>query len=707
MVSNLSLSKKTEFIVLILIFAVLIFLRLYHLNADPPLKLSVSTDVYTDPPQYTMFARNFVQTGDFDPSDDYRRIVFLKSMVTVLSVIVFKILGTTIWTSHFVGFLYAFGSLFLFYLFIRKIAGVIPGIIFLILAGLNYNMIFYGRLPFLEHSMTFFAFLALVLLTYNKNTLSMILAGVSLGVGIYFGKMIGIIFLAPFTIYFLHSILISDNKRKAISRAALFASGFVLILLFWYFFTYCPMQSQVSGYYDEQAVALYGFPDGLKSFDNFVEKMVDFGNDSKLFPRMQSGAILSAIFLGLVLFRFTRLKSWKENNNEIGLGHLFIAALIITFYLSLMIWNYRPLRYQLPMIYAIYGAAAIILNMMGQKWKEIENKKIPTFFYPVCFGIIVVPLYQIWNGIADRYGWEFYYDYNKHWVAIFSMILVSLIAFIIRSNIHKKILFLPQLSKGLAGLILLANIVFGILSYSSWADNPTFTIRDNSRDLGMMLNEGAVVSGPLAPALVQENKLGCVIHMFGVSEADPNLFQKFPITHLLLDESNEKRAKTDYPELIERAEHILTYHVGTHKARLFRIAGISGNKITDSYNLTDMEKAIDLYHKNEIGQANLLAGAYIKENPDNLSGYLTVATVAENEEPFPLAEDYLKKAIEFSPTNYHLSSKLAELYKKLFIDTGEKKYKEEGLKYFEKAITFAPTSSKLKESYRELRDMPQ
>ena len=579
------LSKKTEFIILLLTLAVIIFLRLNHLDADPPLKVSISTDVYTDPPQYTMFARNYVQTGDFDPLNDSRRIVFMKSMITVLSIIIFKIMGTSAWSSNFVGFLYAFGSLFLFYLFIRKIAGVIPGLIFLILAGLNYNLMFYGRLPFLEHSLTFFAFLALVLITYYKNNISWVLAGVSLGVGIFFGKVTGVIFLAPFVVCFLYQILSSDNRRKEVIQPLLFIIGIVLILVFWYFFTYGPMQSQVSGYYDEQAVSLYGAPEGLKSFDSFIKMMVYFGNDSKLFPRMQSGSILSALFLGFVFFRFSRLKSWKEKINNFDAGHLFIAVLIIASFLSLMVWNYRPLRYQLPMIYAIYGAAAIVLNMMWQKWKKVDIKKIPVLFYFLCFPIIVVPLYQIWNGFADRYGWEFYYDYNKHWVAIFSVIIVFLISLIIRTNILKRIPFLPTITKGITGLILIANIAFGIISYYSWADLPTFTIRDNSWDLGMVLGDGAVVSGPLAPTLIQENNLGCVIHMFGVSEADPELFNRFPITHLLLDNSNEKRAKTDYPDLMEHAKHVLTYHVGTHKTRLFRIAGISGNKIADNYNM--------------------------------------------------------------------------------------------------------------------------
>ena len=98
--------------------------------------------------------------------------------------------GVSFFTSNLTGLIYSFGSLVLFYLFIRKKTSPLIGILFLLFIGFNYNHIFYGRLPFLEHAMAFYAFLSLVLLTYFDNYLSLILAGVSLGVGIFFGKII-------------------------------------------------------------------------------------------------------------------------------------------------------------------------------------------------------------------------------------------------------------------------------------------------------------------------------------------------------------------------------------------------------------------------------------------------------------------------------------------------------------------------------------
>ncbi len=62
-----------------------------------------------------------------------------------------------------------------------------------------------------------------------------------------------------------------------------------------------------------------------------------------------------------------------------------------------------------------------------------------------------------------------------------------------------------------------------------------------------------MISGPYGPALTQDNHFGSVIHMFGVTQADKELFSKYPITHLVMDDGNEKRAREDYAEMMSRA----------------------------------------------------------------------------------------------------------------------------------------------------------
>ncbi|RKX29543.1 MAG: hypothetical protein DRP47_01525 [Candidatus Zixiibacteriota bacterium] len=733
------LNRCLELIAVLVMLSLVVMLRVYHLDADPPTGLSASTDVYTDPAQYTIFARNYVQTGDPDPFDDNLHIVFLKSSVTAFAVAVFEALGVGTWQSNFVGFIYALGALLLFYLFIRKVAGAIPGLLFLLLAGLNYNLLFYGRLPFLEHSMAFFAFLALALVTYSRKAPLWFIAGISLGISVFFGKVIGLVFLFPFAVFFVYQYLWGSSSspldsardggnsysavagkqtstirgesmehRGTVARRLipyiLFAAGLGATAIFWYFFTYAPMQAQVSGYFGEQVVSLYGAPDGLKSISQFVERMVTFGVDSKLFQRMRSVSLLSAVFLGIMFYRLFQRRFNRSGFASFNGGLLFLTAMIVGFYVSLMIWNYRPLRYQLVLIYANYGAAAIVLTMLWRKVRKAEPHKTPFLFYPFCLTLVLVPFYQVWDKLADRYGWDFSFESCAIWAGLAALTITVGISLVIRYRLWVYIPYLTLQKRVLVILLVAANVGLDTAMYIYWSQRPTFTLRDNSRDLGLILNRGAVMSGPLGPAMVMENDLGSVIHMFGVSQADPRLFEEFPITHLLLDKGNEKCAKTDYPDLMDSATHILTYHAGSQKIRLFRIAGHTGNTKADSYQLSQFEKAVDMYRNGEIKEGHKLAAEFLSVNQHNLSGYLAVGSVAEEDGDNILAESCYKKAIEFSPSNYHINSQLAEFYKKQFIDSADNRYKQEGLRFYEEAMRLAPKVPKLQAAYRELKD---
>ena len=63
-----------------------------------------------------------------------------------------------------------------------------------------------------------------------------------------------------------------------------------------------------------------------------------------------------------------------------------------------------------------------------------------------------------------------------------------------------------------------------------------------------------------------------------------------------------------------------------------------------------------------------------------------------------------KKAVEFSPTNYNLNARLGEFYKERFNLTGIDWYKQEGLKYYNNAIRYAPSVTKYKRLRRELNN---
>ena len=121
-----SLHKRIfEAVVVLFILAVSFSMRFKNLEADPPIGLSISTGVYTDHAQYTLFAKQKVTDGVFNSQNDPRFVFFLKSTMTLLALFVFKIFGVSIFASNLTGLLYSFGAIILFYLFIRKVGGAI------------------------------------------------------------------------------------------------------------------------------------------------------------------------------------------------------------------------------------------------------------------------------------------------------------------------------------------------------------------------------------------------------------------------------------------------------------------------------------------------------------------------------------------------------------------------------------------------------
>ncbi|MFH1374659.1 MAG: hypothetical protein ABII79_12765 [bacterium] len=701
--TNRSSARRLEIITILVLLSLILLVRLQQLAADPPSDLSISTDVYTDPAQYTLFARTCVNQGDLNPFDDHRHPVFLKSTVTVLAVVVFKALGVGVWQSNLVGLLYAFGALVLFFLFIRRVAGRAAGLLYLLLISFNYNQIFYGRLPFLENAMAFYAFLALVLVVYCRRWVWFLPAGLSLGAAIFFGKMIGMAFVFPFACYFVYRWFY-DKPHRSLLGPLLFTVGLATVALFWYFFTYAPMKEQVAGYFGEQAVSLYGSPEGLRSIGDFVWKMVSLGEKEQLFSRMPVVGLLGAAFIMMILYHVGRARSWREGFGSLNAGHIFLGGMIVAFYGSLMIWNYRPMRYQLVMIYPFYGAAATILAAIWYRKPSSSPEKVPLLFYLLSIPVVVVPLYQfcqaLFDADADVACWEEY----KHWLlSIAAAITVLVGAGVARYRLRAR--SLPNLMpRVLLVLIWIALPFDGVRQYHRAWQGAAYTIRDCNIDLGAILSPGAVVSGPFGPTLTLANELDCIIHMFGVSQPDPGLFMKFPVTHLLLDEANEIRAKEDYPEIMDGAVHRVTYRVGSKKVRLFSVVGLTGNSVADNYRRSLYEETVDLDNAGASEEAMKRALAFLEQYPQNSSCYLLLGEKFQREEYMKQAETMFKKAVEFSPTNYHLNARLAEFYKDWFLATGESRLKELGLKYYDRAMEYNLKPSRIEKARRELEE---
>lgn len=691
----------------VFILALLLGLRLWDLEADPPQQLSESSSVYTDHSQYTLYARYFVERGELNPFGDFRQPFFVKSTMTALAIVVFRIFGTGLWQSNLTGVLYAFGALFLFFLFIVRLAGWGAGWLFALIAGLNYNLFFFGRLPFLEHAMCFWAFLGLVLLTYRPQTVGFLLAGLSLGLGVFFGKVIGLIFLFPFACWIAYHWRYEDKSARQERRrkSLMFAVGFVAVTLLWLYFSYIQTPDQVTGYIGEQAYDLYGAPEAFDSIGEFFYKLSSFGADSRLSQRMILPGLLGVVLIWMLLFHVVQRRSWREGFGAMGAGHVFMVAMIVAFHLSLMIWNYRPLRYQLPLIYAFSGAASVVLIHLWREARQQKKGKVPWLFYLLILPVNYVVSMQVIGGISNSLGGHF--DYRHGWwqglgVALLLSAAVGLAVDLYRNG---KLPPMRTISKLVTVLIVVWVLGSGVYGIIEWRERVQFTVRDNARDLAMVVGENAVYSGPYGPTFALVTGAPAVIHMFGPEGGDKRLFDRFPVTHLLLDESNEERAKEQMPGILNESPHICTYHVGLEKVRIYAIGGKTANPIASRYQPSVFELAAVMFTIGDSARAWHLGSQYLRQHPQNITGNLLMADLSQNQRRWGAQEYFLKKAIEFSPTNYNLNAALAMFYKSRYEMTRSAEYKTMGLKYFRRAVQLAPTVAKIRLAMNELKDM--
>jgi tetratricopeptide (TPR) repeat protein len=685
--------------VALLLLGLLLIVRLVHLGADPPMNLSASSDVETDPAMYTQFARQYLQTGDFDPFNDHRLTLYLKSSITPLATVVFGLFGTGIAPMQLTGLIFSFGSLLFFFLFVRRSTGKSEAILWLLLAGFNYNLIFYGRLPFLEHAMTFFLFLALLLLSCRPTSFCSIAAGASLATGILFGKAIGILMIAVLVVCFWFKWLKSEkSERSTLSKELMFFCGGVgLVSLFWYFFVYLSAPAAITTYWKEQGLTAHGIPTALDSFDELVEWWLSFGIKSRLQPRMVLVSVLATAFIAWVAYKTIRFRNIVSNLKSIQTGHLLVALMMIGFTGALFVWNYRPLRYHLILIYPACAAAAVLILHVCRKWEANAESKLPIVVLPVISLIALPEIYRLSGSLYQLVDSTISYDDSKYLIFSIAAALIPATAGMILLYRKGKLSFMRRYLAYIAVAVVLFTLYEGISPYAQWITRPTRVGRDIACELVQILSKEAVVSGPYGPALTQGTELASVIHMFGMPQPDPDLFIEFPITHLLVDRANELRAEKDYPDIMREAPVLAEFKYGETKIKLYRVAEFTHNEQTAKYQLSEFEQAKTALANNDTTGAELILRQLFTVQPNSYTASILLADILQERDDHKDAEGFIQAAIAVSPTCYSLHEHGAEFYGEWFEQNGHDRLRDSALVHYDRAINLAPSLDELKE----------
>jgi 4-amino-4-deoxy-L-arabinose transferase-like glycosyltransferase len=705
-------SKAFEILLFFFILGLAFLGGVLFLSADPP-AISWSQDVGTDPPQYTHYARNEILWGSWEPFGPNRFVFFMKSFTTLFSYLVFSLFGMGRFQANLVAVLFNLLSLVFFFLALKKIFSKRMAFLSLFFLGINYVFIMYGRNPFLEISANFLLILGFYFMVSSfKRELLLIPSGICFATGIFFGKtMAAFILPACLAVLLFWTFEHYSSSNRSGDRPAggkmnfkplfLFGAGFIVISVFWLFFSYLPAKREVVGYLSEQALGLYGFPRALESIPGFINSLFTFGED--LFYRMPVVFLLS--FLGLLLFFLYRpsIKELIRQKDSESKVKLFLVLWFLVGFFLLMVLNYRPLRYQFYLIVPLCAFSGLWLDSFLRS---------SGFRKPTRLGILFWVFFVVAGTFFVNYTILTIYSLSRKTIQLASSLGISFAL-----TLFCGVLFYWRFVRDKAGnsrrtelklavmlILILTSFLVSVWQYGSWASSRTYSLNRSSVDLGKILNEEAVVSGPYGPGLVWDNKLKNVIHMFGVTKPDPKLFLTYPITHLALERGgNRDRAFKDYPEVMNKAKIVTTYWLRNILVDIYRIAEWTGNPKTEKYHVSDFEKAKMLIEKGDTTSAVTLLEEFVSRQPQNLSGYQALAEIYYNLGEIDKSALFLEKAREFNPTDFFIHQQLGMVYLALENQTREDRYRLKAIEEWEKSLKFFPGNANLAAQLQQIK----
>jgi 4-amino-4-deoxy-L-arabinose transferase-like glycosyltransferase len=699
----------------VLILGLGVFLRCLYLSSDPPSTLSWSQDLSTDPPHYTTYARNKVLWGSWDLYGNVRYVFFLKSATSLLSFFFYKFLGVGRWQANLVSVSLGILTLIFLYMSLARLKNKLVGLLGTFFLAVNYIFLMYNRSPFMENAMVFFIVLGFYFLTFpTRKPLFWFLSGASLGISIFFGKMIAL-FLVPIFLGLVLLELWRDRSQKKLKKnlfpSLSFLAGVLGVSLFWLFFSYLPATRQVAGYMSEITTGLYGKPQGLSSVSGFLSSLFSFGGvtgvfydtpvGTNFFFRMPALFVLASFFM---LFYFVFNFKWNDLSDptkNLPQFEFFFVFWLIVGVLALMPWNYRPLRYQVSLIPPLCVLAAFglvrFLDPQTKKGNKI-NKWFWIFFVPLASWMI----FNLLSFLLKIEG----STANSNKVLALSFVISIVSAFVYYLIVGKrKGIFLGAISRlVLATLIVLISLFVDLRQYMSWAGCPQYSLLHSSQDLGEILSPGAVISGPYASPLMLENKFKHVLHLFFEVETEKDLFLKFPITHLALEQGeNRDNAFKNFPQVVKEAKIVTTYWLRDIPVDIYRIAEWTGNPEAGKYRLSDFEKAKLLIDEGQIDSGMVGLNQFVSQHPQNLSGYITLAEIYYNRKDFEKSVLFLDKALKFDPTNSITHEILGAAYLNLYNQKGNDTYRLLAIEEYEKALKLFPQNASLSDQLKNIR----
>jgi len=496
--------------------------------------------------------------------------------------------------------------------------------------------------------LTFFIFIR-----YHEKIWGQLLTGGLIALAALAGKLFGFILIGPVIL-----TLVYRYRSKFILPALTICAGMIITALIYIFIFYGDNLSIMTNYYTEQTTGMYGAPPGFSSIINFFKMLIIYGGESGIVEF--APFIILSIILSLIITVMVLPFSGKFDKKYIPI--IFCVGWLLVGIFGLMPFYYRPIRYVLFLF--LPGAA-----ICGYAFNSVFSKeiKLSLFNRYLSLPLIFLSLWYLFTQV-----FVFFAPFGKKFtVGAEMMPTTAMIAGIITAVLFliflkKRSITVKKWPAVIFGLVFLA-ICFNQGKYFyDGLTKPGQLLKRYNTEFAQMIDKNAVLTGPYAPALTIDNKLKSVIYLFGLANKEKNLFERFPITHIVSDRHNWKKATEDFPFLNSSFMVIQTI-IRDQVLTLYRIP-------TAKVPPTDFEIGQKYFQTDEFDTALVYFTWFAKQNPDNIFGQIHLALSLSATGEIEKGNLIMNELLTENPNDYMIHAFASGYYRRLFAATGNEKY---------------------------------
>ncbi len=652
------------------------------LTSDPPMQLSgIGQSLSTDPAQYIYHARNQILFDDWDPFDYPHWTVYQHSLTSAIGYLWFSLAGVSIAQANAVGMIMSLLALvfILLGLFRHHRPWVLSAVALCYV--INISLLTHGRLAYLENGLILIASaMFFVYSHFGERLWGVGLCGVLIATAAILGKLFGVVLLpALLTAIWLRSEKTPWVKMiTATASAALTAAVLILVL-------YGSNASTAFDYAREQSYDLRGFPPGLTSPMAFLEHLVAFGFNNRMFYLNPDLFVMVVAGASILLFTIRNRQAFRDLSPTVAL----VIPWVGFFVLALMPLSYSPLRYALILMPAIIVMAfGLVDHYLGERKHTLLR---PGY---VRLGLLTILFWFVLHHVLRNL--LFFNDPDASWTG-WPMLPVAIgLALAVRWLVTGTKITVSQRTVVIGLVLMVASSVvtngFRIRRFH-YLDH-VYSIGHANQDMANILSPSAVVSGPYGPALTVATGLKSFVHLFAVAEVDSTLFERYPITHLAVDVQAWEKAKKHYPQL-SNARQVTSYWIRNVEVTLYNICGVFDNVASARYEPSGFEKAQFYRIGNQIDSAMYGLAAFMEASLTTRSVAILLADLFLTTGQMDQALKVLIGTANAYPDDFYLQMHCGRVYMIQSLMTDTPALMETARQYFERGVA----ANRLKTDY--------